>query len=520
MAVRIGGAHLERMKQWMVITAALLSHPAIRLAAQCPSGTPPPCPRPGGPPPTSVAVLYFENLSPDTADAYLAEGLTEETIARLGGIERLIVSSRTAAQRYRGRTARDPATAGRSLNVAHLVSGSVRRAGTRLRVNVELVRAATGTRLWGQQFDRTDSDLLAIEADIATAVATAIAGRLLPGQRASLTARPTTNPQAYDYYLRGNHDLALRTASATTRAIRQYEAATRLDSAFARAYARAAFGYALFPAFPWTHPTLPPDSLLARSAAAVDHALHVDSTCSDAWMARAFLLYLTPGTGFDRIQAVFVRAVALDPKNDEAWQLYGIAARGFDEDSVVRYAMEQALKLDPQRPVTLARLAEFEWILGRAADARLLLDSAIAIDPEFYLAYWIRAVLRSNSGEASAARSDAETAQRLSAGDPLPELSLAVVEAATGDSGRARLRVQQFWDAGRDTLHPAALDAAYAAQAYVALGEPERALALLERVHEPPPRLHYILRYPTFDPIRATPRFQQLFAATRPPGAR
>jgi TolB-like protein/Tfp pilus assembly protein PilF len=465
-------------------------------------------------------VLYFDNLSPDTADVYLAEGLTEEVIARLGGIDRLIVSSRTAAQRFRGRGAGDPAAVGRAFGVAHLVSGSVRRAGIRLRVTVELVRAATGIRVWGEQYDRSDADLLAIEADIATAVATAIAGRLLPGQRASLAARPTSNPRAYDHYLRGNRDLAMRAAPATARAIREYEAAAQLDPTFARAFARAAFGYALFPAFPWRHPTLSPDSLLARSAAAVDRALQVDSTCSDAWMVRAFLLYLSADAGFARIQAAFERAVALDPKNDEAWQLYGIAARGFDEDSVVRYAMERALSLEPQRPVTLARLAELEWIQGRHEDASRLLDSAIAIDPGFYLAYWNRALLRMGTGEPAAARSDAETALRLSAGDSLAELGLALVEATTGDTARARARVRGFWRVGRDTLHPSALEAAFAAQVYVALGEEARAFALLEGVRHWPSRVRYMLRFPTFDAVRRRPRFQRLFAAARPPGTR
>ncbi|MGH2668314.1 MAG: hypothetical protein ACRDH5_04195, partial [bacterium] len=107
----------------------------------------------------SVAVLYFDNLSRDTADAYLADGLTEEIIARLGQVERLRVKSRTAVQHYRGRSVGGPATLGRALGVPYLVNGTVRRAGPRLRVSVELVRAATGDRVWGDQYDRTQADL-------------------------------------------------------------------------------------------------------------------------------------------------------------------------------------------------------------------------------------------------------------------------------------------------------------------------------------------------------------------------
>jgi TolB-like protein len=510
---------IRRVEGWAWVIPLLIT---VRLSAQCPDGSPPPCARMAATSsPTSVAVLYFDNLSRDTADVYLADGLSEEMIARLGLIDRLTVKSRTAVQRFRGRPVADPAMLGRALGVAHLVSGSVRRAGNRLRVTVELVRAATGTHLWGDVYDRPDTDLLAVEEDIARAVATAIAGRLLPAERASLHGRLTSNPRAYDLYLQGNHDLALRTAPAAARAIREYEAAARLDSTFARALARAAFGYALFPAFPWPYPGLLVDSLLARSTAAADRALRVDSTCSDAWMARAFLLgHLRLRDGFGAVRTAFERAVVLDPKNDEAWQLYGIVARAFGEDSLARVAMQHALALEPQRPITLARLAELEWMQGRFDDARRLLDSAIAVDPEFYLAYWDRALVRLSTGEQAAARMDAETAVRLSARDPLAELGLALVEATLGDTSPAQARLDRFWRAGRDTLNPNYWDASYAAQVNVALGEPDRALALLEHVRDPGLTFWDMLRFPTFDAVRSSPRFQRLFIATRPGGAR
>src|SRR5438445_10942359 len=176
------------------IVAAILSlvpsfpHSA---AAQCPDGSTPPCRaaradpgRKPGVPPNSVAVLYFDNLSPDTADAYLAEGLTEELIARLGQLPRLAVKSRAAVQRF-PQSGTDPVAAARGLRVARLVTGSVRRGGNRLRVTVELVRASDGEHVWGDLYDRRDADLLAVEEDITRAVAAAIGGRLQPAERAT-----------------------------------------------------------------------------------------------------------------------------------------------------------------------------------------------------------------------------------------------------------------------------------------------------------------------------------------------
>src|SRR5439155_540651 len=143
---------------WLLLPVAVVST-WTGLFAQCPDGSTPPChgaTRPAAPASNSVAVLYFDNLSRDTADAYLADGLTEDIIVRLGQIERLAVKSRNAVKRFRERAAEDPAVLGRSLGVAYLVSGSVRRAGARLRVTVQLVRAARGLAIADRML-RSDS---------------------------------------------------------------------------------------------------------------------------------------------------------------------------------------------------------------------------------------------------------------------------------------------------------------------------------------------------------------------------
>jgi len=181
--------------------------PMDRLSAQCPDGSAPPCrvarPAPA-PASNSVAVLYFENRSRDSADAYLAEGLTEAIITQLGDLPRLRVKSRFLVRRYQGGVGQaDPAAIGRALGVTYLVTGSVQRAGHRVRVTAELARAASGDRVWGQQYDRGDGDVFAIQEDIARGVATGVAGRLLPAEAAVLATRPTRSNEAYDHMLRG-----------------------------------------------------------------------------------------------------------------------------------------------------------------------------------------------------------------------------------------------------------------------------------------------------------------------------
>src|SRR3989454_1089147 len=201
---------------------------------QSPDGSPPPCrgaARPAAPAANSVAVLYFDNLSPDTTDAYLADGLTEEVASRLGDIRRLLVkqASRETVRRLRESTPDYRISMGHAMAVRYLVEGSLRRAGPRVRVVARLVNAENGFRTWGATYDRAAADLLSLQEDIAREVATAIGGQLAPAERTALGGRPTGNPDAYEHFLRGNYYLAKRSASALTRAVEEYEAASRLD---------------------------------------------------------------------------------------------------------------------------------------------------------------------------------------------------------------------------------------------------------------------------------------------------
>jgi len=467
--------------------------------------------------PAAVAVLYFDNLSRDTADAYLADGLTEATIVRLGQLERLAVKSRDAVRRYRGSPHEDPTALGRALSVGYLASGSVQRVGSRVRVTVDLVRAATGVQVWGQQYDRTAADLLTIEEDIAREVTRSIAGRLLPAEQAVLAARPTRVPEAYDRFLRGNYYLAERTARSVTRAIQEYEAAVRLDPGFTEALARIAYGDGLILYWGWDYPGVARDSLLARGLAATERALRQDSTSSDAWMARGFLLtYEYPHT-YDGMRAAFQRAIALDPRNAEAHHQYAGMLAELGDDSAAVAACHRALVIEPDRPITLVQLADLRLSERRYAEGRRWLDSALARDPAFQFAYAFRALLELHLGELAAARRDGETAVRLSPAITAPgEAVLAMLDAAAGDSGSARARVARLVREVPASDRPTSGNY-WLSAALVAVGERERALALLERIRPRGIKLWFYLRYPEFDPLRGDPRFQQIFTESRPP---
>jgi TolB-like protein len=503
----------------LVLSVALFPCPLSPVVAQCPDGSPPPCARaaarPSAPPANSVAVLYFDNLSRDTNDTYLADGLTEEVIQRLGQVGRLTVKSKYSVRRYRG-TDVNPGDVGRTLQVTYIGGGSVRRSGNRLRVNVELTRAATGDRVWGETYDRTDNDVLAIEEEIASAVATAIAGQLLPAERARIVTRPTSNTAAYDHLSRGNFLIARRSPDPMRRGIAEYEAAVRADPGLTAASAQAAFAYGVYANWEWPWPGLTRDSILARGARAAAAALRADSTDP---VARVSLCMLGVDEGRDVAEALrCVRGIpgeraarSIDVQATLGWLL--VCAGQYD---AVAEQFQRALTLDPARTIAIEIWARMLTRTRRYDEAQRLLDSAVAVDPEFPAAYPARARLRLLAGDTAGALADTRTAARLTPAVPVPFL---VVVLARRDTARAAAAL-------RDML--ATTDPAYLrtgtygpgfAAALLALGRRDDAIALLERIIFQDYQLYGELQNPEFDPLRDDPRFQRLFEQARPAGS-
>ena len=460
-------------------------------------------------PPTSVAVLYFENLSHDSLDAYLIDGLSEEITSRLGQVSRLHVKSRNAVRRFRNDTLFDPATIGRELGVRYLVEGSVRRAGPRVRVAVRLVNAADGFRVWGTDFSQGTADLLALQVGIADSVATSIAGRLLPAERAALAAHPTRSPAAYDHYLRGNYYLAQRTQRSVTLAIREYDAAARLDSGFAMALARRAYGDALYLSWGWAYTGASPNELLDQGFAAVDRALAQDSASSDAWMARAYLLTVRHPRTYEAVCATLERAIAIDPGNAEAHHRYAWVLAQLGQDSAAVAANLRALAIDPERAITLAQLGEGSMATGHLNEAERWFDSSLAVDPAADYARSDRAFVRMWLGDSAGARVDA-----LRLNDPAV---LGMLDTRAGDALLARSRMQAALQ-GVGTSGPVTVAGAWnLSMALVAIGAWEPLFDLLDRVRPRGPSLWYLLRMPGFEAVGEHPRYRRLVEESRPP---
>ena len=485
---------------------------AVPASAQCPDGSPPPCrsirPAPS-PAANSIAVLYFDNLSRDSADVYLADGLTEELISRLTQIEALQVKSRNAVARLRGRGNREPQGIGRELSVAQLLSGSVLRAGPRLRVHVELTRASTGNSVWARSFDRSADDMLGVQAEIAESIAVHVAGRLAPAERQRFAAQPTRNPKAYDHLLRGRFHMSRRTPDAIRAALTQFDAALKLDPRMVAAMTGMAFAYSNLASL-YHDPTmgLSRDSLSALSKAMFDRVSAIDPYSPEVVGARTVLE--DPATNI----GILAEAVARSPRSANLAYGYGFSLRALGRSDEAIAEFRRTLALEPERYMPVAMIAQTYHLTRRDSAAAFWSDSAVAMRPDPAFIYgdqgWIRLAL----GDTAGARASAELAARHNGSDTR-DVILAVIDAQRGDTVAARARIGPIETtvAKLDCfLTHACLELVYALSL---IGEHDRALTLMERIR---PRSSWLWQWsnrPELDPIRNDPRFVAVVRESR-----
>lgn len=380
---------------------------------------------------------------------------------------------------------------------------------------MELTRAVSGTRVWGQSYERPATDLMGVEAEIAQAIAEGVGGRLAPAERRSLAVQPSRNPEAYDHYLRGNYFLARRTPTDTRFAIDQYQKAIGLDSSFTAALARIGYSYGLFLDWGWTYPELSWDSVLGRGIAIADRALALDSNAADVWMTRGYLLGLSHPETFAGVDAAFERAITLDPRNSEAYHQDGfllvIAGRYAAADTMAR----RALAIEAERPVTLLTLGYLHHLQRRDAEVQALCDTAIALVPDAAWVYARCSLWRPRSDLAGALR-DAQTAARLEPADyPIEaEAALAAAEFRRGDTIAARRRIARVVASFSASGFEAAQ---FVAIALAVTGDVDGAIAILKQMRPQGAFQWRITQDPWFDGIRNDPRFRALVDESRPP---
>jgi serine/threonine protein kinase/Tfp pilus assembly protein PilF len=333
------------------------------------------------PPEKSIAVLPFQNLSPDPDNAYFADGIQEEILTRLASIADLKVISRTSTQRYQSK-ARNLSQIAKQLGVANILEGSVQKAGDQVRVNVQLINAQTDSHLWAETFDRKLIDIFEVQTEVAKRIAESLQVKLTGREEQALAVKPTNNPEAYDAYLRGlafdgrnygagySVDLASKVSGS-------YELAVKLDPNFALAWARLsrvkAESYNFLPLAA---------SSVQRDAAkhALENAQRLEPNSPETLLALGWYQFLVL-RDYGAATTTFTRVSKLSPVNSQVLSALGKAAWGEKHpDESIAY-FEQALALDPRNLALLSDSAEIYAMLRQFPAAVKIYDRMLDIAP-------------------------------------------------------------------------------------------------------------------------------------------
>ena len=340
----------------------------------------------------SIAVLPFENFSADKENAFFADGIQDDLLTNLAKIQALTVISRTSVMRYRNTGTRDIKEIGKSLGVANILEGSVRREGNRVVVNVQLIDAQSDRHIWAQSYDRTIADSLGLEGELATEIADALRAQLTPEEKARVATKPTQNPEAYILYLRA---LPYEQGPDTLmqdylQAVDLYSKAIALDPNFALARAHLASTCAeIF------HFYDPLDSWKNRARSEAEAALRLQPDLGEAHFALGQCAYWFD-EDYERALSEFATAQKTLP-NDSNIGAYVAAIRrrqGRWEESIATY--ERMEKLDPQNPNVLRNLvftntSMRRWPQAAQAAARFRAvapDSVVAKIQSGYVEFW------------------------------------------------------------------------------------------------------------------------------------
>lgn len=325
----------------------------------------------------SIAVLPFQNFSPDKENAFFADGVQDDILTSLAKIKDLRVISRSSVMKFRDAAAENLRQIGKALGVANVLEGSVRRAGDRVVVNVQLVDARSARQIWANRYDRTLADSLGLQGELASEIADALRATLSTDEHARVTAKPTQNPDAYVFYLRANQisrnpDTLLEDYKT---ADQLYMQAVALDPDFALAHARLASVCAEI--FHYYEPT---ENWRARARAEADTALRLQPNLAEAHFALGQCIYWMD-QGYDRALEQFDVGARLSPNNGDIARLIAAIKRrqGKWEQSLEEY--ERVARLDPQNPNTVRELIFINTAMRRWPEAAQWAEQMRAMAP-------------------------------------------------------------------------------------------------------------------------------------------
>ena len=447
----------------------------------------------------SIAVLPLDNYSGDPGQDYFAEGMTDELTADLATISRLRVISRGSAMQFKGRQRPPTPEIARILNVDAVVEGSVLRSGNKVRITAQLIDARADRHLWARSFERDSRDVLALQDELASAIAREIHVQLTPAEQSRLTRAASVNPEAYDGYLKGRYYFNRPSDENLKKAIALFEETIRRDPSYAPAFS------GLSDAYLWAgynEGFLTASEARPKAKAAAVRAIELDDSSAEAHTSLAvfkfFYEYVWAGC-----EVEFRRAFALNPNYAFAHDQFALALafQGRLDESIAEG--KRAAELDPLSPqIPLDAIFAYAW-QGNYQAAKDQARRSADLDPTFFFPPWANAWIDIQAGKVG----DAIPEFRKSKAMDSPAFVTAWLAYAYGASGDRTRAMAEVEDLKKRSLRgsPTPFDMALVS---LGLGDRARTLDYLERAYSSDSQwLGWLKGDRTFDPLRTEPRF-------------
>lgn len=449
---------------------------------------------------SGIAVLPFVDMSPERDQEYFCDGVAEEITFAISRVDGLKVVSRASAFQFKDRPY-DIEEVARRLDVSTVLEGSVRKAGDRLRVAVQLIDGEDGRHLWSEKYDRALENIFEVQDEIAGKVATSLKGRLL----AKVSRRPqTSNLEAYTCYLNGRYRLNQRTKGSLREAVEFFKKAAELDPEYALAYSGLA-EWAILTGGHWLHPDGQKRGMEEARQAALK-AIELGPELAEAHTALA-LVRVRADWDFAGAESEFKRAIQLNPGYATAHHQYALYLAQMNRIDEAIAEIRRAQELDPLSLIISTAIGRILHFARRYDEAVEQCRRTIALDPKFRQAYFDLAIGYGQMGDIEASKDAIRKMDELDPDELTSSIMWAAIHARTGDRERAlelRAVAERLAQArGASPVVLVVID--------FALGEIDRAMdALFEALEAKDGMLLYMQCESTYDPIRDHPRYTEL----------
>jgi TolB-like protein/DNA-binding winged helix-turn-helix (wHTH) protein/Flp pilus assembly protein TadD len=449
----------------------------------------------------SLAVLPLKNLSGDVSQDYFTDGMTEELITQLGQISALRVISSTSVMLYKG-VDKPVAEIARELNVQAVVEGSVLRSGDRVRITAQLIRVPADEQMWAQSYEGELRDTLALQSEVAQAVAEQIRATLSRRQQAVLRNPKTVSPAAYEDYLKGRYFWNKRTGDGLKKAIDYFNQAIETDPSYAEAYSGLADAYAL--SGDWEYGVVAPQDAFRQARAAATKALALDDSLGEAHTSLAFAFDLY-AWDWAAAESEYKRAIELNPGYATAhhWYAWHLLVTGRNSEGI--FELRRAESLDPLSLIISSDLADALCIAHLYDESVKQSEKTLGMDPNFAVAHYELGQALEQKHMHAEAITEFQRAIELSGHSGAFDSNLAYTYAVSGRKGEAENIVKDL--EAQPDKNPSA--DANIALVYVGLGDHDQAMVWLNKAYEARFNPSILLR-PGFDPLRADARFVDL----------